>query len=173
MSNSPVNEYQLGINEIQKFIPHRAPFLLLDRILAIYPTGDLKDHSSNGKEGSRVVALKAVTFNEPFFQGHFPGFAVMPGVLICEAMAQATVFTLYPFVRDHAKDFSNGFEVALLGMDKMRFRKPVVPGDVMVIDTTVLRTRGKIWSFQCTVTVDGKLVAEGELLANLAKSGLD
>jgi 3-hydroxyacyl-[acyl-carrier-protein] dehydratase len=167
------NPYRLGIDEIRKYLPHRAPFLLLDRILEIHPTGDVKDMSPNGKVGTRVVALKNVTYNEPFFPGHFPGFSIMPGVLILESMAQTASFSVYPYmaaqpqgVEAMARDFKSIF----VGIDGARFRKPVVPGDTMTIESVVTRCRGRLWGFQCKASVDGKVVAEADIMANLEAS---
>ena len=96
------NKYRLNIDQIQKFLPHRPPFLLIDRVLEIHPTGDVNDMSPNNKLGTRVVALKNVSYNESYFQGHFPGFAILPGVLILETMAQAASFSVYPYLAAQA-----------------------------------------------------------------------
>src|SRR6478609_8230282 len=100
-------QYRLNVDQIQKFLPHRQPFLLVDRILEIHPTGDLTDVSPSGKVGTRVVGLKNVSFNEPYFQGHFPGFAILPGVLLIEIMAQVASFSLYPFFMHSAAGVEN------------------------------------------------------------------
>src|SRR5207248_3068818 len=108
--------------------PHRHPFLMVDRILSIQPVGDLSNFAfDSSKVGVKVSALKAVGFNEPWFQGHFPGFAIMPGVMILEAMAQAASFSIYPYMEDDISRISRQFEVILVGSDNVRFRKPVVP----------------------------------------------
>lgn len=160
------NPYRLGIDQIQKFLPHRAPFLLIDRVLEIHPKGDLGDLSSDSKVGVKVVAIKNATFNEAHFQGHFPGFAIMPGVLILESMAQAASMSLYPYLKDKIGG-EQEFSCILVGIDGVRFRKPVVPGDQLRIETTVTKGRAKIWGFHCEATVDGQKVAEADLLANL------
>jgi len=163
------SRYALGIQQIEKFLPHRAPFLLVDRILEIHPVGDLKDYSSNGKVGLRVVGLKNVTYNEPHFAGHFPGFSIMPGVLIVESMAQVAAFSLYPYLVPNLDtgQVSRSFQVVLVGIDSARFRKPVVPGDTLRTETEVLKTRGPLWCFRCVGYVGEAKVAEVDLMANL------
>jgi 3-hydroxyacyl-[acyl-carrier-protein] dehydratase len=162
-----MSEFKLNIERIQEFLPHRAPFLLVDRILEIHPTGDLNDVSSNNKTGTRVVGIKNVSFNEAFFQGHFPGFAIMPGVLITESMAQVASFSLYPYMHRDLDKYRGKFQCILVGIESARFRRPVVPGDALRIETTVTKTRSKLWAFGCSATVDGQKVAEAEILANL------
>ena len=139
----------LDSNEIKKYIPHRYPFLLVDRILEI-------------EKGKRVTGIKNVSINEPFFQGHFPQFPVMPGVLIIEGMAQtACVFASIELGK-------NSESVAyFLGIDKAKFRKPVVPGDQLRYELEVIRHRGMIYRFKGNTFVDGNLVAEAEIQAML------
>jgi 3-hydroxyacyl-[acyl-carrier-protein] dehydratase len=151
--------FKLDINQIQKYLPHRTPFLLIDKVLEIHATQD--------QVGSKVVSVKNVTFNEPFMQGHFPGFAIMPGVLIIEAMAQTAGMTLYPQAVKDLENFTKGFKLILVGVNSARFRKPVIPGDALKIETVVDKVRGKLWMFDCTATVDGERVAEAEIMANL------
>jgi beta-hydroxyacyl-ACP dehydratase FabZ len=140
----------LDIQAILKLLPHRYPLLLVDRILEM-------------EEGKRIVGLKNVTANEPHFQGHFPGAPVMPGVLIIEAMAQcgAVLFSVNLPERDK-KLFYFG------AVDKARFRKPVVPGDQLILELEVLQKRSNTVKLKGTAKVDGKLVAEAELLSVLA-----
>jgi len=137
----------LTIQEIIKLLPHRYPMLLVDRILEI-------------EEGKRIVGLKNVTANEPFFPGHFPGAPVMPGVLIVEAMAQcgAIIFLLDLPDRDK-KLFMFG------GVDKARFRKPVVPGDQLIMECEVLQRRSSTAKIKGVARVNGNVVAEAELLS--------
>lgn len=159
--------YRLGIDDIKRYLPHRAPFLLVDRILEIQPTGDLNDLSPNGKVGIKVVGIKSVSYNEPYFQGHFPSFAIVPGVLILETMAQISSFSLYPYMEKDIDRLARDFQCILVGIDSARFRRPVVPGDTLRVETEVTKCRGKLWAFRCRALVDGQLVAEADLLANL------
>lgn len=164
------NPYRLNVDQIKKFLPHRAPFLLVDRILEIHPTGDLSDVSHNGKVGTRVVALKNVSYNEPYFQGHFPGYAIMPGVLLLETMAQAASFSLYPYLANQPEGvgmMAKNFQCIFVGVDGARFRRPVVPGDTVRIETQVTKCRGRLWAFECVALVDGQKVAEADIMANL------
>jgi 3-hydroxyacyl-[acyl-carrier-protein] dehydratase len=134
------------ITKILELLPHRYPFLLLDRIVEI--------------GSDEVVGIKNVTINEPFFQGHFPGHPIMPGVLIVEAMAQAgglLAYTLLPQTQGQA--------VYFMGMDKVKFRRPVRPGDQLVLKIKLLRQRGPIFKMKGEAFVDEQLVAEGELMA--------
>ncbi len=166
------NPYCLGIEQILKFLPHRAPFLLVDRILEIHPSGPLDDLSPQGKIGTKVVGLKNATFNEPFFPGHFPGFPIFPGVLLVEVMAQVSSFASYPYLL--AKKGPNGvgdLQCLLLGVDDVRFRRPVVPGDTLRVESTVSRCRGSLWTFDCKVMVEGKVVADGQIMANFGPNG--
>lgn len=159
--------YRLGIDEIRRFLPHRAPFLFVDRVLEIHPTGILGDMSSEGKVGTRVVAQKCVSYNEPYFQGHFPQFSIMPGVVILETLAQVSCFSLYPHMAKDIDRLARDFQCIFVGIDGVRFRKPVVPGDVLTLQTTVTKCRGKLWAFRGEAKVDGQLVAEADILANL------
>jgi len=137
----------LTIHEIMKILPHRYPMLLVDRVLEIDP-------------GKRIVGLKNVTANEQFFQGHFPGTPVMPGVLIVEAMAQcAAVLILRDIPNREEKLFLFG------GVDKARFRKPVVPGDQLRLECEVIQRRSNSVKIHGTATVNGELVAEAEMLS--------
>jgi 3-hydroxyacyl-[acyl-carrier-protein] dehydratase len=138
---------ELNTVDIMKLLPHRYPFLLVDRITAF-------------EGGKRIVGIKNVTINEPFFQGHFPGHPIMPGVLILEAMAQ--VGGLYAFL---AKEVGENQVTYFLGIDKAKFRKPVLPGDVMQLELELLKVRRGIYCFKGKALVDGKVVAEAELKA--------
>ncbi len=141
------------MQDILNFLPHRYPFLLVDRILEVVP-------------GERIVGLKNVTMNEPFFQGHFPGNPIMPGVLIVEAMAQ-TGGVLFLVTREKEK---NDVLFYFMGMDKVRFRKPVVPGDQLVMAVHLLKLRTKVAKMSATATVDQNLVAEAEFMATIGGS---
>lgn len=135
----------IGIKEIQSVLPHRYPFLLVDRIIEF-------------KQGESAVGIKNVTMNEEFFTGHFPGNPVMPGVLIIEALAQtAAVFSF--------KSGVTGKAVYFMSIDKVKFRKPVVPGDQLRLETKLLQTRGNVFKFEGKALVDGKVAAEAEFTA--------
>jgi len=140
----------LDVNDIMKLLPHRFPFLLVDRIVEIEP-------------GKKIVGLKNVTINEPFFPGHFPGHPVMPGVLIIEAMAQVAAIFVY-----HSSDDNNGKITYFVGIDNTRFRKPVVPGDQLRMELEMMGCRRGIYTFSAKAYVDGKLVTESELRATFA-----
>lgn len=161
------SDFRLNIDQIRKFLPHRPPFLLVDRVLEIHPVGDLGAPPPVADVGTRVVALKNVSFNEPCFQGHFPEYSILPGVMIIETMAQAASFSVYPNMMKHLDHLSDNFQCILVGVEGARFRKPVVPGDTLRIETEVTKRRGNLWVFQCTALVEGQKVAEADILANL------
>ncbi|MBC7396993.1 MAG: 3-hydroxyacyl-ACP dehydratase FabZ [Bdellovibrionales bacterium] len=167
MERSP---YYLEQKQIQEFLPHRQPFLLVDRILDISGPGSLDDEDTKSKIGIKVIGQKNVTVNEPFFQGHFPEYPIMPGVLIIEAMAQVASFSMYPKMIKRVRSEKENFQCALVGVDGARFRVPVTPGDVLRFETEVTACRTAIWTFKCKTFVEGKLVAEANLMANLSSS---
>jgi len=139
----------LDIRAIERILPHRYPFLLVDRVDELGP--------------DRIVARKLVTRNEPHFNGHFPGHPVMPGVLIIEALAQAGALLAASVV-----SFDPATQVIyFLGIDKARFRKPVVPGDLLVLEVVPLRKGGALWKLRGEAKVDGAVVAEAELMATI------
>jgi 3-hydroxyacyl-[acyl-carrier-protein] dehydratase len=138
----------LDIDEIMRQLPHRYPFLLIDRILACVP-------------GTSILALKNVTFNEPYFLGHFPHRPVMPGVLIIEAIAQASGILAFKTVGFVPNEETRFYFVAI---DKARFRKPVVPGDQLLLKVTLLRAFKGIWKFHGVAEVDGAEVASAEIM---------
>ena len=140
----------IDIKEILNMLPHMYPFLLVDRIVEIDPE-------------KRIVGIKNVTYDEPFFPGHFPGRPIMPGVLIVEAMAQTAGILAFRSVPDSDRKKP----VYFLGMDHVRFRKPVIPGDQLRLELEVTRHRQAIWGFQGKAFVDGTRVAEADLLAML------
>ena len=141
----------LGIEEIRRLLPHRYPMLLVDRVLEI-----------SGGDNLVVVAEKLVSANEPFFQGHFPDMPVMPGVLIVEAMAQTSGLGLR---YGAPESLSRG--VALVGIDRARFRRPVVPGDLLTLRSRLSRRRGDLYVFEAVAQVLGDTVAEAQLMARL------
>src|SRR5580692_11944916 len=138
----------LDINEIRAILPHRYPFLLVDRIVEL--------------EAERVVGIKNVTANEPFFEGHFPDFPVMPGVLIVEAMAQTAGVQVLSSIPDRDQKL-----VFLVAVDAARFRRPVVPGDQLRIEMRVIKRKGTVAKMAGHVTVDGVVVAEAEVMCKL------
>ncbi|NJC89286.1 MAG: 3-hydroxyacyl-ACP dehydratase FabZ [Desulfuromonas sp.] len=141
---------ELSTIEIMKYLPHRFPFLLVDRIVAF-------------EKGVKIVGVKNVTINEPFFQGHFPGHPIMPGVLILEAMAQ--VGGVYAQM---AGEVEEGKVPYFVGIDEARFRKPVLPGDVLRLELNLANLRRGIYTFAGQAFVGDKLVAEAELRATFA-----
>ncbi len=171
MQAAEKNRYYLNSDQIQKFLPHRAPFLLVDRILEIHPLGNLDQLEGNDKVGVKVVGIKNYTVNEPFMPGHFPGFSIVPGVLQIETMAQVASFSLYPYLEKRIDTIRDDFQCILVGVDSCRFRKPVIPGDTLRVETTVSKQRGKLWAFHCEGLVDGQKVVEADLLANLLLKG--
>jgi 3-hydroxyacyl-[acyl-carrier-protein] dehydratase len=142
----------IDIREIMSFLPHGYPFLLIDRILEIEP-------------GKRIVGIKNVTYNEPYFPGHFPGRPIMPGVLIVEAMAQTAGVLAFKSIPEEGQRRP----VLFLGLDNVRFRKPVVPGDQLRMELEITRHRQAIWGFKGKAFVEDKLVAEADLLAMLGE----
>lgn len=142
-----MSEHIRRIDEIMKILPHRYPFLLIDRILEV--EGDLK-----------ITGIKNVTCNEPFFQGHFPGAPIMPGVLIIESMAQMGG----AFVLEKEENRDRKW-VFFTGIDKARFRKPVRPGDQLRLEITVIKRRQRTCKMRGEAYVDGQLAAEAELLS--------
>ncbi|AKF08249.1 3-hydroxyacyl-ACP dehydratase FabZ [Sandaracinus amylolyticus] len=145
---------ELDVERILRILPHRSPFLLLDRVTELSPR-----KSARG--------LKCVTYNEPFFPGHFPGQPIFPSVLIVESMSQLLAVLVYA-----SEPFDPGQKVLyFLGFDGAKFRRPVVPGDRMVLDVEITQRRSNIWKAHATATVDGNLCAQAELLAALTDRG--
>ena len=141
----------MDINEILQYLPHRYPFLLVDRVLEM-------------EEGKRVLALKNVTMNEPFFPGHFPHHPVMPGVLIIEAMAQAAA--LLSFKTLGIKPDENSV-VYFAGIDNARFKRPVLPGDQLLFDVSITQTKRNIYKYKGVARVGEEVAAEAELMCAL------
>ncbi len=142
-------ETVFDINKIREIIPHRYPFLLVDRVTFLDP-------------GIKGIGYKNLTSNEPFFQGHFPGNPIMPGVLIVEALAQLGCLTML------CKEEYKGMIGLFAGIDGVRFKKPVVPGDKLVLQVELLKIKGPIGKFKATATVDDILACEAEVLFAIA-----
>ena len=140
---------ELNIDQIERILPHRYPFLLVDRIVECIP-------------GQSARGIKCVTANEPFFQGHFPGFKVMPGVLIIEALAQVGAVAMLS-----AAEWK-GHTAYLAGIDNAKFRRTVVPGDVLTLETKVVKCKGPMGISEAVATVDGKVAAQARLTFAIA-----
>ncbi len=143
------------IGEILNRLPHRQPFALIDRVLEIHDPG------GQSKVGRRVRALKNVTYNEPFFAGHFPNRPIMPGVLIMEAMAQAAAMAC-------AREGDPKMDIVVARFSEVKFHRPVVPGDQLITEAEVIKQREKFFFNRVRATVDGELVTEFEILASVA-----
>ncbi len=139
----------MDINEIREYLPHRYPFLLVDRVVEL------------DVEGKRIRAYKNVSINEPFFNGHFPQHPIMPGVLIIEAMAQAAGILGFKMLDVKPAD---GTLYYFVGSDKLRFRQPVLPGDQLILSAQFLSVKRGIWKFDCNASVDGKEVCSAEII---------
>ena len=141
----------MDIHEILEHLPHRYPFLLIDRVLDVVP-------------GERIKALKNVSINEPFFPGHYPHHPVMPGVLIVEAMAQAAAILSFKTLGGKPDDKTVYYFV---GIDGARFKKPVSAGDQLVIEVSIIANKRGIWKFAAKATVDGQVATEAELMCTV------
>ncbi len=148
---------EMNINEVLRHLPQRYPFMMIDRVKLLEP-------------GKRIVALKNVTANEPHFPGHFPYRPIMPGVLILEAMAQAAAILGFRTMGE-APDENSVYYYA--GIDKARFKKPVVPGDQLEIEVSVTAAKRGVWKFACVARVDGEVVTEAEILCALRGIGVE
>jgi 3-hydroxyacyl-[acyl-carrier-protein] dehydratase len=147
----------LDVHEIMERLPHRYPFLLVDRVVECIP-------------GESITVVKNVSANEPYFTGHFPDHMIMPGVLIIEAMAQAAGLLAMATVKEQKQ---SGTIYYFVGIDKARFKRPVVPGDQLTIKATITSMRPSLQKFDARAEVDGQLVAKGELLTAPNKVGRD
>ena len=146
-----MTEPLMDIHQILQHLPHRYPFVLVDRVLEIEP-------------GKKIKAVKNVSINEPFFPGHFPHHPVMPGVLIVEALAQAAAILSFKTGNFMPSDDSVYY---FAGIDKARFKKPVSPGDQLILEVSIDRILKGIWKYNCSASVDGKLVAEADIMCIL------
>ena len=144
-------ESRMDIHQILEYLPHRYPFLLVDRVLEVVP-------------GERIKALKNVTFNEPFFPGHYPHHPVFPGVLVIEAMAQTAAILSFKTMGSKPSDDAVYYFV---GIDNARFRKPVGPGDQLVIDVKLHTNKRGLWKYSATAKVDDQLAAEADLICSV------
>lgn len=142
------SDHEMNVQDIQNYLPHRYPFLLVDRVTEIML-------------GQSITAYKNITFNEEIFQGHFPESPIFPGVLIIESLAQASGVLGF---RTMGKTPEDGFLYLLAGMDKVRFKKQVVPGDKMVLESKIITNKRNIWKFDAQATVEGELCASAELI---------
>ncbi|MEE9397400.1 MAG: 3-hydroxyacyl-ACP dehydratase FabZ [Methylococcales bacterium] len=144
----------MNVQTIQEYLPHRYPFLLVDRVVECEP-------------GVRLLGLKNVTYNEPYFQGHFPHEPIMPGVLILEALAQTTGLLAAESEPDL---LGKGKTYYLVGVDKVRFKRPVVPGDQLMLEAKYLRHKRNIWVFSCRAEVEGEMSVRAEIMCAAAEA---
>lgn len=145
-----MSEINLDIQEILKLLPHRPPFLLVDRVVEFEPR-------------ERIVGIKSVTMNEPFFRGHFPGRPIMPGVLIVEAMAQTSALLALKSTEDDSDE--QGMLYLFAGIDNARFKRIVVPGDQLRMEIETIKIRNVMWKVQATATVEGEVACSAELMS--------
>jgi len=146
-NDTNISDTVMDINEISRFLAHRYPFLLVDRVTQLTP-------------GESITAIKNVTINEPFFNGHFPNQPIMPGVLIIEAMAQATGLLGFRTLGDEPRP---DLLYVLAGVDKAKFKQQVVPGDQLILTAEIVRHKSNVWIYHTEARVDGKLVASAEI----------
>jgi 3-hydroxyacyl-[acyl-carrier-protein] dehydratase len=142
---------KLDILQIQQLLPHRFPFLLVDRVIECEP-------------GVRLLGLKNVTYNEPFFQGHFPQLPIFPGVLIMEALAQATAL----LTAESDPHLGSGTTYFLAGIDNARFKKKVTPGDQLMLEVFYVKHKRNLWTFDCRAEIDGELAASAQIMCAAA-----
>jgi 3-hydroxyacyl-[acyl-carrier-protein] dehydratase len=151
-NNAPAQAMEtMDIHAVLKCLPHRYPFLMIDRVTEVVP-------------GSHISALKNVTMNEPFFPGHYPHHPVMPGVLIVESMAQAAAILSFKTLGDAANDNSVYYFV---GIDEARFKRPVTPGDQLVLEAKLVFSKRGLWKFECSAKVDGQVAAEAKIMCTM------
>jgi len=153
-----MSEAVMTVQDILKALPHRYPFLLVDRVVSI------REVEAGVRLGRKITAIKNVTVNEPFFVGHFPETPVMPGVLLIECMAQAGALAYY-------RKSDPPMDVAIVGIRDAKFRKPVLPGDTLMIEAEILKDRTNMILLKCKVTVDGKIASEAEIMAYVGVKG--
>jgi 3-hydroxyacyl-[acyl-carrier-protein] dehydratase len=146
----------MNMQDILKLLPHRYPFLLVDKVISLEPSSDPKNRA-----GTKIVAVKNLTMNEQFFQGHFPGFPVMPGVLQIEAMAQAACLAF-------ARKGEPPMNYFIAGISEAKFRRIVIPGDILHLHAEITRDRGSILIVKTEAKVDGQVASEAEIMAKVA-----
>jgi 3-hydroxyacyl-[acyl-carrier-protein] dehydratase len=163
-------QFPLTQKEILDFLPHRYPFLFVDRVLEISGPNPMDDENPKNKIGIKVIGIKNVTAVEPHFTGHFPDAPILPGVIMIETMAQVASFSMYPLVSKQKREQGASFQCVMVGVDQARFRALVTPGDSLRVETEVTACRSSIWTFTCKAYVEGKLVAEANLMANMVNA---
>jgi 3-hydroxyacyl-[acyl-carrier-protein] dehydratase len=149
-------EFPIHATEIEKILPHRYPFLLVDRWV------EAEGGSMENRAGRKMKAFKNLTVNEPFFQGHFPDRPIMPGVLSLEALAQASALCAYVPLGDE-----KNYEFYIVSADKVKYRRPIVPGDRLDLEVEVVKDRKTMIVFDCKAFVDGELATEAQIMANV------
>jgi 3-hydroxyacyl-[acyl-carrier-protein] dehydratase len=154
----------LGVPEIRAFLPHREPFLFVDRILEVIPGKDAEGKTAI--VGTTAKGVKRFTGEEDFFRGHFPGYPITPGVIVTESCGQIGCFVFYPFLKEKKLIGADGEPLKLAGVNEGRFRRPVLPGDEITATVTIKRGRKSLWFFECKVEVGGEPAADMELIAN-------
>lgn len=158
------------VYQVRNYLPHRFPFLFVDRILDMQVPID--DNGQPQAVGTKVVGQKSATINEPYFQGHFPEYPITPGVVMVETMAQISAFAVLPWVAtDEQLRVTSPFELRLAGVDATRFRKPFVPGDTLIVTVECVKQRGPIWAFKCKGVIEGAIVVESEIMASVVLGG--
>lgn len=166
----PEKILDLGLDEVKRFLPHRYPFLYVDRVVEIAPTSAINDLAvTKDKVGTRIHTQRLIPGTEPFFQGHFPNFPIMPGVIQLEAMAQTACFCFYPYVRHQLEAWTKEFVCVFAGLNGVRFRSPVYPGETIDVRAEVTLARSRLWGARCEVSSSGRKVAEAEIMVQITR----